>query len=188
MFGPSAKSSLILLGALALGSCGSAEEEMEIGADSIARAQLTAADGTSHGEVIVAEGDGGLIVRIDATGFAPGAKGVHIHAIGQCDGPDFKSAGGHWNPEGKQHGFDNPEGAHKGDFVNLDIGPDGTGMLESTIEGTTLKDGANALLDEDGAAFVVHEGPDDLVTDPSGDSGGRIACGVFALQKYKVAD
>lgn len=188
MDGHSARSSVILLGALALMSCGSAEEQVEVGADSIARAQLTAADGTSHGEVIVAEGDGGLIVRIDATGLTPGAKGVHIHAVGKCEGPDFKSAGGHWNPEGKQHGFDNPQGAHKGDFVNLDIGADGTGMLESTIEGATLKEGANALLDDDGAAFVVHEGPDDLVTDPSGDSGGRIACGIFALQKYKAAE
>ncbi|WP_420812013.1 superoxide dismutase family protein [Parasphingorhabdus marina] len=138
--------------------------------------------------MIVAEGDGGLILRIDATGLTPGAKGVHIHAVGQCEGPDFTSAGGHWNPEGSEHGFDNPRGAHKGDIVNLDVGPDGTGMLESTVDGATLKEGPNALLDEDGAAFVVHEGPDDFVTDPSGNSGARIACGVFALQKYRAAE
>ena len=79
----------------------------------------------------------------------------------------------------KQHGFDNPQGAHAGDFFNLDIGADGTGALEAMIPGATLKDGDNALLDADGAAFVVHEGPDDLKTDPSGESGGRLACGVF---------
>lgn len=145
----------------------------------VARAELLGADQTQYGEVIVAQGDDGLLVNIKATGMSPGAHGVHIHEIGKCEGPDFKSAGGHWNPAAKQHGFDNPQGAHAGDFFNLDIGADGTGSLEATIAGARLSDGDNALLDADGAAFVVHEGADDLKTDPSGESGGRLACGVF---------
>lgn len=145
----------------------------------VARAQLVGADQAEYGEVIVAQGDNGLLVNIKAQGMSPGPHGVHIHETGKCEGPDFKSAGGHWNPAGKQHGFDNPQGAHAGDFFNLDIGADGTGSLEAMISGGKLSDGEIALLDEDGAAVIVHEGPDDLKTDPSGDSGGRLACGVF---------
>ena len=156
-------------------------------AESIVRASLTGADNSSYGEVIIGEGDGGLIVQINAEGLAPGPRGVHIHQVGKCEGPDFKSAGGHWNPSEKEHGFDNPNGAHMGDFFNLDIGEDGRGSLEAKIEGASLKDGANALMDADGAAFVVHAGPDDLATDPSGESGGRIACGVFEIQRFESA-
>ena len=145
----------------------------------VARAALVGADQAQYGEVIVAQGDNGLLVNIKAQGMSPGQHGVHIHETGKCVGPDFKSAGGHWNPASKQHGFDNPQGAHAGDFFNLDIGADGTGALEALVRGATLRDGENALLDADGAAFVVHAGPDDLKTDPSGESGGRIACGVF---------
>ncbi len=165
-------------------SAGNTDSEVEP-AESIARATLVGADQAQYGEVIIGEGDGGLIVRIDARGLEPGPRGVHIHAVGKCDGPDFKSAGGHWNPTEKQHGFDNPEGAHMGDFFNLVIGEDGFGSVEATIEGASLKEGANVLMDADGAAFVVHAGPDDLKTDPSGESGGRVACGVFILQKFE---
>jgi len=145
----------------------------------VARAELVGADQKPYGEVIVAQGDKGLLVNIKARGMSPGPHGVHIHEIGKCEGPDFKSAGGHWNPAARQHGFDNPQGAHAGDLFNLDIGADGTGSLEAMIPGAKLGDGDRALLDADGAAFVVHEGPDDLKSDPSGESGGRLACGVF---------
>lgn len=145
----------------------------------VARAQLLGVDQTEYGEVIVAQADGNLLVNINAQNMSKGPHGVHIHATGKCEGPDFKSAGGHWNPGDKEHGFDNPKGAHMGDFFNLDIGEDGTGSLEATIAGGSLKEGESALLDADGAAFVVHEGPDDFKTDPSGESGGRLACGVF---------
>ncbi|WP_417594902.1 superoxide dismutase family protein [Parasphingorhabdus sp.] len=166
---------------LSLISAGCSSEGVSPGevSGNVARAALVGADQTEYGEVIVAQGDNGLLVNIKAKGMSPGAHGVHIHEFGKCEGPDFKSAGGHWNPGGKQHGFDNPQGAHAGDFFNLDIGEDGTGALEAMIPGAELKDGDYALLDADGAAFVVHEGPDDLKTDPSGESGGRLACGVF---------
>ncbi len=173
---------------LSLAACGGngAGSELEP-AESIARASLMGADQTQYGEVIIGEGDGGLLVQIKAEGLSPGPRGVHIHGVGKCEGPDFKSAGGHWNPSEKEHGFDNPKGAHMGDFFNLEIGEDGTGSVEATIEEGSLKEGPNALMDADGAAFVVHAGPDDLKTDPSGESGGRVACGVFEIQRFEPA-
>lgn len=169
---------VVLLSLIAAGCSPQGESPGEVSGN-VARAALVGADQTQYGEVIVAQGDDGLIVNIKAQGMSPGPHGVHIHQTGKCEGPDFKSAGGHWNPQSKQHGFDNPQGAHAGDFFNLDIGADGAGALEAKIPGASLSDGDNALLDADGAAFVVHEGADDLKTDPSGDSGGRLACGVF---------
>lgn len=163
----------------ALASCSTGGKTIDAGDSNITRAMLVTADQRQIGEVIVAQGDGGLLINIRAEGLTPGAHGVHIHAIGLCDAPDFKTAGGHWNPAAKQHGLNNPNGAHMGDFLNLDIGADGSGSLEAMVAGASLRDGVNALLDADGAAFVVHAGKDDLKTDPSGDSGGRIACGIF---------
>ena len=172
---------LSALGLLSLAAAGCSQQEGSPGevSGNVARAQLVGADQAQYGEVIVAEGDNGLIVNIKAEGMSPGPHGAHIHETGKCEGPDFKSAGGHWNPAGTQHGFDNPQGAHAGDFFNLDIGADGSGALQAVVPGATLGDGENAMLDGDGAAFVVHQGPDDLKTDPSGASGERIACGVF---------
>ncbi|MEO9601215.1 superoxide dismutase family protein [Parasphingorhabdus sp.] len=169
----------VFLLSLVVAGCSQETESPGEVSGNVARAALIGADETQHGEVIVAQGDAGLLVNINAKGLTPGAHGVHIHEFGKCDGPDFKSAGGHWNPAGKQHGFDNPQGAHAGDFFNLDIGADGTGALEATVSGAMLSGAESALLDADGAAFVVHAGPDDLKTDPSGESGGRVACGIF---------
>lgn len=164
---------------IALISCGESGESPGEVSGNVARAQLLGGDQTEYGEVIAAQGDGRLIVNVNAKNMSPGPHGIHIHAIGKCEGPDFKSAGGHWNPTEKEHGFENEKGAHMGDLFNLDIGEDGTGSLEATIEGGSLKEGDSALLDSDGAVFVVHEGSDDLKSDPSGESGGRLACGVF---------
>jgi len=159
------------------GGDGNATEEQNI-----ARAQLLGPENESLGEAIVGNGDDGLIVQIRAEGLSAGQHGVHLHAIGTCEGPDFKSAGGHWNPDGKEHGLDNPKGSHKGDFPNLDIGEDGKGSLEAVVPGVSLSGDKNPLLDEDGSAIVIHAGPDDLKSDPSGNSGGRVACGVLTLQ------
>lgn len=160
-------------------ACGENEVSPGEVSGNVARAVLMGVDQTEYGEAIAAQGDGQLIISISAKNMSPGPHGIHIHAVGKCEGPDFKSAGGHWNPTGKEHGFENEKGAHMGDLFNLDIGEDGTGSLEATIDGGSLSEGEKALLDSDGAAFVVHEGPDDLKTDPSGESGGRLACGVF---------
>lgn len=127
---------------------------------------------------VTATGDS-LRVRVDATGLPAGAYGTHLHGIGLCQSPTFESAGPHWNPTGRRHGRDNPQGQHLGDLPNLLIGTDGRGSLEFTIPGAALAGGGAALLDSDGAAIVIHSRADDFRTDPSGNSGARIACGTL---------
>lgn len=147
----------------------------QMAAPVVAQAQLAAADGTPRGMARVTQQTGGLVVNVQATGMTPGQYGLHVHSVGKCDAPDFKTAEGHWNPTGAQHGFDNPAGPHQGDLPNLTIGADGKGIVDFALAGAN----ASGLLDADGSAIVVHAGPDDLKTDPSGDSGARIACGVL---------
>ena len=144
-----------------------------------ASANLADASGVSKGRATVSTADGGVRVVVEATGLTPGAHGLHLHTVGRCDGPDFTSAGPHWNPTGKMHGRDNPAGLHWGDLPNLIVGTDGTGRLEATIAEAKLTGGSMPLLDADGAAIVVHAAADDYKTDPSGNSGRRVACGVF---------
>jgi Cu-Zn family superoxide dismutase len=140
-----------------------------------ASATLQTAQGAAAGTVSIAQADGALRVSVKAEGLPPGDHGVHIHMTGKCDAPTFETAGGHWNPTNARHGLDNPQGQHSGDMPNLTIGSDGRGTLDYTLKAGTLA----GLLDTDGAAFVVHAAKDDQKTDPSGASGGRIACGVF---------
>lgn len=141
-----------------------------------AQAALRTSAGADAGTATVQEQNGGLRVSIDAKGLPQGPHGAHIHTVGRCDAPDFTTAGGHWNPTAHQHGTLNPAGPHGGDIPNLLIGTDGQGSIAINLPAGTFEQ----LLDQDGAAIVIHAGPDDLKTDPSGNSGGRIACGVFA--------
>ena len=119
----------------------------------------------------------GILVVGSVTGVGLGAHGIHVHSVGKCDAP-FTTAGPHFNPLGKQHGFMNPNGPHLGDMPNLDTPAAGALRFEILLPGVTLK-ANNALLDADGAALVIHSARDDYKTDPSGDSGSRIACGVI---------
>jgi Cu-Zn family superoxide dismutase len=121
-----------------------------------------------------------LRVRVEAVGMTPGSYGAHLHTTGRCDSPDFTSAGPHWNPTGQKHGKDNPAGMHKGDLPNLLVGTDGRGSFEYTIPNAGLSGMLpTSLIDGDGASVVVHAKADDFRTDPSGNSGARIACGVL---------
>lgn len=140
-----------------------------------ASAILRTASGSEVGRATATEVAGGLRVTIDVSAMPPGRHGAHVHTIGRCDAPDFITAGPHWNPTGARHGSMNPQGPHGGDLPNLLIGTDGRGTLGITLPGATMA----GLLDTDGAALVVHAAADDLVTDPAGNSGARIACGVF---------
>ena len=120
--------------------------------------------------------DGSTVV-LTATKIAAGQHGWHLHAVGKCDPADFATAGGHFNPDTKQHGTQNPQGPHAGDLGNLTAGADGTAKAD-VVAKVTLAPGATSLLKTDGTAIVIHANPDDDKTDPSGNSGARIACGV----------
>ncbi len=141
-----------------------------------ATATLQMADGTEAGTATATAANDGIRISLTAMGLESGERGAHIHMTGTCEGPSFESAGSHWNPTDDQHGLENPEGQHAGDMPNLTIAEDGTGTLEYTLEGGTF----DGLLDADGSAMVIHAGRDDQRTDPSGDSGSRIACGTFS--------
>ena len=145
-----------------------------------AGASLKAADGRDIGLVTLAEDRNGVTVTVEASGLEPGPHGLHLHTVGRCEGPRFETAGPHWNPTGKQHGRDNPQGAHLGDLANLDVGADGRGTTTFLIGGASLISGQNPLLDLDGAALVIHAKSDDYKTDPSGASGDRIACAILS--------
>ena len=138
-------------------------------------ATLRTANGVQVGTVTATAMDGGVHVEVTVKGMTPGIHGVHIHAVGRCEAPDFASAGGHWNPGKAKHGTMHGAG-HAGDLPNLTIAADGNGTLSAHSPSGTFAD----MLDADGAALVVHAEADDLMTDPSGNSGARIACGVFA--------
>ena len=143
---------------------------------------LTGGDGAARGSVTLAEDPAGLTINVSASGMTPGAHGIHLHEKGLCEGPKFASAGGHWNPAGKQHGRDNPAGAHRGDLANFEVAAGGSGSTSFLVAGVTIS-GAGALADADGTSLVIHAKPDDYKTDPSGDSGDRIACAVAAAGK-----
>lgn len=137
-------------------------------------ATLRTADGKNVGTVTLLPAGEGMRLAVQVKGLPAGEHGIHIHTTGKCEGPKFESAGAHWNPAGKKHGLENPQGSHAGDLTNLTIGADGSGITNTTLTGSTAD-----LLDADGAALVIHAKPDDQKTDPSGDSGDRIACGVL---------
>ena len=144
-----------------------------------ARADLRNSAGLAVGAATATQTGDSIRVRIEGTGLPQGAHGAHIHTTGRCDPPTFTSAGDHWNPTLRRHGRNNALGMHFGDLPNLLIGTDGRGTLEYTISSTSVIGGAHPLLDRDGASIVIHANPDDYRTDPSGNSGARIACGVF---------
>jgi Cu-Zn family superoxide dismutase len=142
---------------------------------------LLNASGQSIGTVRAWQTAGGVTFRIDASGLPHGIHGIHVHSVGRCDPPDFASAGPHWNPAARKHGFDNPAGPHAGDLPNVEIAANGVLTTAVTLPGANLRGTGNAgmLLDADGAALVIHANADDYVTDPSGNSGTRIACAVI---------
>lgn len=147
-----------------------------------ARADVRNADGRSLGTLVMVARDGGVTLSGSLAGLPPGEHGFHVHQTGSCEPPSFSSAGTHLAPAGNAHGFDADGGPHAGDLRNLTVGPDSTAVVDQTNERLALRGGDAALLDADGSALIVHAGADDYVSQPSGDSGDPIACGVIEGQ------
>ncbi len=144
-----------------------------------ATAELKNARGEAVGTASFWEDANGVRLAVQVRDSSPGRHGIHIHAVGKCDPPEFTTAGGHFNPGGKKHGLKTPAGPHAGDLPNLEVGTDRTGRIEYLTRLLTLGPGPTSLFDADGSALVIHANPDDETTDPTGNSGGRIVCGVI---------
>ena len=140
-----------------------------------APAALINSSGQQIGTVRAWQTPGGISFRINASGLPAGVHGIHVHPIGKCDPPDFASAGTHWNPAGKQHGLNNPNGPHAGDMPNVTVAKNGVLQETVVLPHATLAE----LLDADGASILIHANADDYVSQPSGNSGPKIACAVL---------
>lgn len=137
---------------------------------------LINASGQTVGTVTAAQTSGGLTLTISASGIPHGLHGLHVHAVGRCEAPSFETAGSHWSPAGREHGFNNPQGPHAGDLPNITASSSGVVRETVVLARTSLAQ----LADADGSALVIHASADDYITDPSGNSGDRIACAVLA--------
>jgi Cu-Zn family superoxide dismutase len=141
---------------------------------------LRDANGRTVGTALLTPATEGVQVVMNVNGLPAGTHGVHVHMTGQCDPPEFTTAGGHFNPTSRQHGFENPNGPHAGDLPNMTVDANGRGTLNGVARGVTLGGSdANSLRKPGGTALMVHATADDYRTDPSGNSGARIACGVI---------
>lgn len=196
-------SSLILGAALLTAACGGAADEekepaVDGGDDPVVEEQddmektevmapMMNVDGEEIGTVMLSQGPSGVAMEVDVTGLEPGEHGMHFHETGVCTAPDFKeSAGGHFNPTDKKHGLDNPDGHHAGDLENLEVDEEGNAKVNITTDAVTLDmDEDNSLLDADGTALIIHEGADDNMTDPAGDSGTPFACAEITTDHVK---
>lgn len=164
----------IVASAAALAGCTTVDEAAPA---LVGEARLSFADGRPAGTARLFSDPRGLHIAVTATGMSPGPRGFHLHTTGKCEGPGFTSAGGHLNPGNRKHGSLAPGGPHLGDLPNLVIGADGSGRAHEPIAGGASALGA--IFDADGTAVVIHAGPDDYRTDPTGNAGDRIACGVL---------
>lgn len=150
----------------------------ELPTDRLGQATLRLANGLPGGTAQLFGSGSQVNVSIALVGISQGVHGVHLHRVGACEAPDFESAGDHLNPAGRQHGTQNPAGPHLGDLPNVTIGSSGAGTVSAILRGSRAEVLAQ-MFDADGTAVVVHADADDYRTDPSGNSGGRIACGVL---------
>ena len=170
----SAAMTALLLGA-ACGTMASAEKDRKT-----ATAVIKDGKGQSAAKATFKVISGGVQMSVTVANLSPGVHAIHIHDAGKCDAPDFTTAGPHFNPANKKHGMQNPDGHHAGDLPNLTVGANGKGAFKSTIQNVTLAgDGATSLFHAGGTSVVIHEKADDMKTDPAGNAGVRIACGVI---------
>jgi superoxide dismutase, Cu-Zn family len=144
-----------------------------------AYAVLTNTKGEKIGTAKLRQIKRGVKINLNVSDLPPGTHALHIHAVGKCDPPDFKSAGPHFNPGDKKHGLKNPAGPHAGDLPNFEVGKDGRATVSVIASHVTLGMGPDSLFHPGGTALVIHEKADDYMTDPAGNAGSRIACGVI---------
>ena len=142
-----------------------------------ARAQLVDPQGRSVGDALLRQTPHGVLLTLNLRGVPAGVHGLHIHETGHCDAPSFESAGGHFNPTKREHGFLDPRGPHAGDLPNIHVPGDIPYSVEYLIDEVTLDRSANTLLDNSGSAIVIHAGRDNYASDPAGKAGPRLACG-----------
>jgi len=161
---------LILTAAAALTACETAREP--VGG---APMPLIDSAGRQIGTVVAWQTTGGISFRVSASGLPHGLHGIHVHPIGRCDPPDFASAGTHWNPTGRQHGLNNPNGPHAGDLPNVEVAANGVLSQTVVLPNATMAQ----LLDADGSSIMIHANADDYVSQPAGNSGPKIACAII---------
>jgi Cu-Zn family superoxide dismutase len=172
---PTVRTAALGLFSLALAGCQTLEQ---LPTERAGSATLRTSNGVPAGTAQLLASGTGLSISVGLAGLTPGTHGIHLHTTGSCDAPDFQTAGGHLNPGVREHGAANPRGAHLGDLPNVAIGANGAGTVSATLL-LPRAEALAAIFDADGTAIVVHEAADDNRTDPSGNSGKRIACGVF---------